>query len=620
MAAEVMTAPEGRIIHKTYAVLSGAVIPQRVHVTQYDESLPVIACTLYKDGQLYTIPDGASVRLRMNKNGLPVYHEAIGIDDARHVVYLEITAQMTVLYGEFAMVIEVETSDGKTAGTSYLRLIVRQNPVQNPELDNIPDYTANSNRLTAEGVKKLQDESSTQQKAIEDKGKNTLESIPADYSTLSGKVTEISDGVNKLKFYEVAEFTDGKYVSIGEIGSTCYYNLPGNEKTFRFANITCKSGDIFWISAKGGRGPRAWGFLDSDRKVLAVSEANADIKDVMLIAPVGTERLIINDNNTGRKSQKYNLDYVTPEIFGAKGDGVTDDTDAFKKCLMQNLPIHLYGKHYRITEDLIITHNSTAVIGICGEYTSNSPRLIMENCSIDLGENAPTGVRLKGFGIFSNTVGLKIKSATKRIGGLIVEDVFFRSKVCVDMDIETGYIQFIRCNFQSDKTAYERPMVYLSYTGNGTNKINYVYFTRCAFEGSSYTAPNGKALIHLSNVTAVNFLQNDFCNCGKVVVVGNASSQYVNFTNNYFWNILEQVINAAAIFRFVFNSNLVYNGAGSEPIIFSGDRKGNVVTGNTFEYWDRCTIENKKNIFSNNFIRYPNDEIIPMLHIGEVKY
>lgn len=199
MAAEVMTAPEGRIIHKTYAVLSGSAIPQRVYVTQYDESLPVIACTLYKDGQLYTIPDGASVRMRMNKNGLPVYHEAMGIDDARHVVYLEITAQMTVLYGEFAMVIEVETSDGKTAGTSYLRLIVRQNPVQNPELDNIPDYTANSNRLTAEGVKRLQDESSTQQKAIEDKGKNTLESIPADYSTLSGKVDKNTSGISELK-------------------------------------------------------------------------------------------------------------------------------------------------------------------------------------------------------------------------------------------------------------------------------------------------------------------------------------------------------------------------------------------------------------------------------------
>lgn len=244
MAAEVMTAPEGRIIHKTYAVLSGAAIPQRVHVTQYDESLPVIACTLYKDGQLYTIPDGASVRLRMNKNGLPVYHEAIGIDDARHVVYLEITAQMTVLYGEFAMVLEVETSDGKTAGTSYLRLIVRQNPVQNPELDNIPDYTANSNRLTAEGVKKLQDESSTQQKAIEDKGKNTLESIPADYSTLSGKVDENTSRIRELK-EDLADYD----MFIGKSNFTVI-NGTQHSSTKDTIKTDFKNGEIYIIDIK----------------------------------------------------------------------------------------------------------------------------------------------------------------------------------------------------------------------------------------------------------------------------------------------------------------------------------------------------------------------------------
>lgn len=244
MAAEVMTVPEGRIIHKTYAVLSGAAIPQRVHVTQYDESLPVIACTLYKDGQLYTIPDGASVRLRMNKNGLPVYHEAIGIDDARHVVYLEITAQMTVLYGEFAMIIEVETSDGKTAGTSYLRLIVRQNPVQNPDLDNIPNYTANSNKLTAEGVKKLQDESSTQQKAIEDKAKKTLESIPADYSTLSGKVDKNTSGISELK-EDLADYD----MFIGKSNFTVINGTPHSSKKDTI-KTDFKNGEIYIIDIK----------------------------------------------------------------------------------------------------------------------------------------------------------------------------------------------------------------------------------------------------------------------------------------------------------------------------------------------------------------------------------
>lgn len=262
MAAEVITAQEGRIIHKTYAVLSGAAIPQRVHVTQYDESLPVIACTLYKDGQLYTIPDGASARLRMNKNGLPVYHEAMEIDDARHIVYFEITAQMTVLYGEFAMVIEVETSDGKTAGTSYLRLIVRQNPVQNPELDNIPDYTANSNRLTAEGVKKLQDESSTQQKAIEDKGKSTLESIPEDYSALSGKVDENTSGISELK------------EDLGNVESVTFTIEKGSTNVFDCTNITSgkilkqdigiSTSETYQDSAKGFVANQTWNVKKRD--------------------------------------------------------------------------------------------------------------------------------------------------------------------------------------------------------------------------------------------------------------------------------------------------------------------------------------------------------------------
>lgn len=294
MATEVMTAPEGRIIHKTYAVLSGAAIPQRVHVTQYDESLPIIACTLYKDGQLYTIPDRASVRLRMNKNGLPVYHEAMGINDARHVVYLEITAQMTVLYGEFAMVIEVETSDGKTAGTSYLRLIVRQNPVQNPELDNIPDYTANSNRLTAEGVKKLQDESSTQQKAIEDKGKNTLESIPADYGTLSGKVNENTSGISELKkdinniteeitipgWYKIGYYSGEKHNTTN--GVSLFFEIPKHVKQIR-------------VVVNGRAYFNDYTFINEDDNIVSYGTKLTQDKDidVLIDVPGGATKVVV---------------------------------------------------------------------------------------------------------------------------------------------------------------------------------------------------------------------------------------------------------------------------------------------------------------------------------------
>ena len=40
--------------------------------------------------------------------------------------------------------------------------------------------------------------------------------------------------------------------------------------------------------------------------------------------------------------------FVTPEMFGAIGDGVADDTEALKQCLLQDNPVYLSG-NYKIT-------------------------------------------------------------------------------------------------------------------------------------------------------------------------------------------------------------------------------------------------------------------------------
>lgn len=57
---------------------------------------------------------------------------------------------------------------------------------------------------------------------------------------------------------------------------------------------------------------------------------------------------------------------VTPEMFGAKGDGVTDDRTAFNNALSFCPNIHLtYGKVYLIsTNDDIVTDAYTGVIGV----------------------------------------------------------------------------------------------------------------------------------------------------------------------------------------------------------------------------------------------------------------
>lgn len=465
MATEVMTAPEGRIIHKTYAVLSGAAIPQRVHVTQYDESLPVIACTLYKDGQLYTIPEGASVRLRMNKNGLPVYHEAIGIDDARHVVYLEITAQMTVLYGEFAMVLEVETSDGKTAGTSYLRLIVRQNPIQNPELDNIPDYTANSNRLTAEGVKKLQDESSTQQKAIEDKGKNTLESIPADYSTLSGKVNKNTNGISGLK-EDLDKLNEGGLIIKDEVIAKDVNN---------------------WLDEH--------------------PEATTTVQDGAITETKIAAKFLPYISNS----------YITPQMFGAKGDGISDDTDNIKATITyardKKSVIVFPAGNYGISEPLdvnfdikIIGENAfiiplkdmTHFMGINTTEKTNSGYIFGLGFSAGDTFSVTTGIkisyvanfRLHGLKIFNTTVGIDYIKGYE----LLVDSCLIRTSIpsedSIGMDIKTSDSHFsniIIINYHVG--------IYDEYGGNFYDKIHAWIANTAIVKNSIYFRANGSAYI-----------------------------------------------------------------------------------------------------------------------------
>lgn len=62
--------------------------------------------------------------------------------------------------------------------------------------------------------------------------------------------------------------------------------------------------------------------------------------------------------------------YVTPEQFGAKGDGITDDANAFKKALQSNKYIIARAKKYKIGSTVVIPSNT--ILFIYGEIISNN--------------------------------------------------------------------------------------------------------------------------------------------------------------------------------------------------------------------------------------------------------
>ena len=129
-AVEEITIDSSRIIHETEADLITRNIPNVIRLVQYDQTLPVIAVALKKAGVEYALPANAACNIRIKKpDGTVIYNPAYGCDSTRKIVYFEVTYQTAVVAGELNPVIEVVVT-GKVAGTSALRVIVEENPVQ----------------------------------------------------------------------------------------------------------------------------------------------------------------------------------------------------------------------------------------------------------------------------------------------------------------------------------------------------------------------------------------------------------------------------------------------------------------------------------------------------------
>lgn len=123
------------ISHPTSVDFSKRSINQPVHLVQYDKSLPILAVSLYNNGQLYPLPDDAIASIRLGKPDKTfVYNRALGCNSNRTVVYFEVTQQMTLIEGEYYPIVEI-TREDKIANSSSIYIIVDRNPVQHDYIE-----------------------------------------------------------------------------------------------------------------------------------------------------------------------------------------------------------------------------------------------------------------------------------------------------------------------------------------------------------------------------------------------------------------------------------------------------------------------------------------------------
>ena len=128
------------ISHATSVDFSKRSVNQPVHIVQYDRTLPILAVSLYNNGQLYRLSETMEVSIRLGKPDRTfVYNKALGCDSTRTIVYFEITQQMSLYDGEYYPVIEIMDGD-KIANSSTIYLVVDRNPVQHDYIESTVEY------------------------------------------------------------------------------------------------------------------------------------------------------------------------------------------------------------------------------------------------------------------------------------------------------------------------------------------------------------------------------------------------------------------------------------------------------------------------------------------------
>lgn len=127
-----------KIVHNTGADFILRYIGEVIHVVQYDDSLPIVAVALYRNGKPYTV-SAEEVNIRYGKpDGTFVYNPALGRNKAGNVVYFEVTQQMTSAPGKARLAVEVV--DGGTACSGIVMMEVERNPVQEDAIESTDEF------------------------------------------------------------------------------------------------------------------------------------------------------------------------------------------------------------------------------------------------------------------------------------------------------------------------------------------------------------------------------------------------------------------------------------------------------------------------------------------------
>lgn len=173
MALGSYTPSSDKIVHHTKVDFTKRnSIDQPVRLVQYDNRMPILAVSLFKDNEPYSVPSGYSVNIRVGKKGGKyVYNPALGASNSNQVVYFEITQAMVTDWGKIPVIIEL-VNGSTVAGSSRITFDIDRNPAQEGDIESssegkaLVDYVADAKQSASE-AEAARDEASESAKRAE---------------------------------------------------------------------------------------------------------------------------------------------------------------------------------------------------------------------------------------------------------------------------------------------------------------------------------------------------------------------------------------------------------------------------------------------------------------------
>ena len=209
----------------------------------------------------------------------------------------------------------------------------------------------------------------------------TIEGAAADAKKTGYELSTIKEDFNDVKsgFSSFAGFSSKELTLSGFIklnGSPVNLTPTANAHN-KCGYWVCESGDVFIISGTTGTSSsaRLWAILDSDLNVLSVAKERDIADDLKITIPTNGAYFVVNQSDyfgtvsvqsqnksalsvvNNAKVTAKNVVYVSPEMFGALGDGVADDYEAIQQAvnyaISNNVAMRAFG-HYRILSPISI--------------------------------------------------------------------------------------------------------------------------------------------------------------------------------------------------------------------------------------------------------------------------